>query len=75
MSDLSGLLGKRIRATVIEGGVRKFHKVAYVGLVDREIKDEAGRLVWVVIRRNTRPSSDRYIGDWHEITVLEPSDA
>jgi hypothetical protein len=75
MSDLSGLVGKRIRATVIEGAARKFHKVTYVGVVDREIKDETGRLIWVVIQRNARTSSDRYIGDWNEITVLEPSAA
>ena len=75
MSDLSGLVGKRIRATVIAGGARKFHKVTYIGVVDREIRDETGRLVWVVIRRNTRASSNRYIGNWHEITVLDPSDA
>jgi len=73
MSDLSGLVSKRIRATAIEGGARKFHQVTYVGVVDREIRDETGRLVWVVIRRNARASSNRYIGDWNEITVLEPS--
>ena len=69
MSDLKGLVGKRIRATVFEG--RKLRRVIYEGVVDREVKD--GTMVaWVGIRRNARTSSDRYIGSWTDIEVLEP---
>lgn len=69
-ADLSGLMGATIRATVTEGTAFNAHRVAYIGTVIREVRNSSGEVIFVVIRRGPRPSSDRYIGRWAEIEEI-----